>query len=119
MKNAVVVALLTLSAWGCTLDAEAGPEEHTLEHSSEDASPATAVYRHFGNLVYQYRVGALDRQMWQSYRNTLKKHLCMPSWQAWFEVNKEAFSTSLVELVGRIVRELEAEGQITAPRSER
>ena len=78
----------------------------------------TAVYRHFGNLVYQYRVGALDRQMWQSYRNTLKKHLCMPSWQAWFEVNKEAFSTSLVELVGRIVRELEAEGKIGAPQSE-
>ena len=60
----------------------------------------TAVYRHFGNLVYQYRVGALDRQMWQSYRDTLKMHLRTPSWRAWFEENKEAFSTSLVELVG-------------------
>jgi len=79
----------------------------------------TAVYRHFGNLVYQYRVGSLDRQMWQSYRDTLKKHLRTPSWQAWFEVNKETFSTSLVELVGQIVRELGAEGQIKAPRSER
>ena len=79
----------------------------------------TAVYRHFGNLVYQYRVGALDRQMWQSYRDTLKKHLRTPSWGAWFEENKEAFSASLVELVGRIVRELEAEGKIGAPRSER
>jgi hypothetical protein len=39
----------------------------------------TAAYRHFGNLVYQYRVGALDRQMWQSYRDTLKKHLRTPS----------------------------------------
>ena len=79
----------------------------------------TAVYRHFGNLVYQYRVGALDRQMWQSYRDTLKKHLCMPSWRTWFEENKVSFSTSLVELVGRIVRELEAEGKIGAPRPER
>ena len=78
----------------------------------------TAVYRHFGNLVYQYRVGALDRQMWQAYRDALKKHLRTPSWQAWFEENSEDFSTSLVELVGRIVRELEAEGQIGAPRLE-
>jgi hypothetical protein len=78
----------------------------------------TAVYRHFGN-SYQYRVGALDRQMWQSYRDTLKKHPRMPSWRAWFEENKVAFSTSLVEFVGRIIRELEAEGQIGAPRSER
>ncbi len=67
----------------------------------------TAVYRHFGNLVYQYRVGALDRQMWQSYRDTLKTHLRKPTWQAWFEENEEAFSTSLVELVERVTRELE------------
>ncbi len=75
----------------------------------------TAVYRHFGNLVYQYRVGALDRQMWQSYRDTLKKHLRMRSWQDWFENNKEAFSTSLVELVSTVVGELEAEGRADVP----
>jgi hypothetical protein len=38
----------------------------------------TAVYRHFGNLVYQYRVGALDRQMWESYRETLKNICACP-----------------------------------------
>ena len=78
----------------------------------------TAVYRHFGNLVYQYRVGALDRQMWQSYRDTLKKHLSMPSWRAWFEENKGIFSTSLVEKVYRAVRELEAEARLPAGSSE-
>ena len=78
----------------------------------------TAVYRHFGNLVYQYRVGALDGQMWQSYRDTLKKHLTIPSWRAWFEENKEVFSTSLVELVEQALRELEAEGRISTNRSE-
>ena len=78
----------------------------------------TAVYRHFGNLVYQYRVGALDGQMWQSYRDTLKKHLTIPSWRAWFEENKELFSTSLVELVEQALRELEAEGRISTNRSE-
>ena len=70
----------------------------------------TAVYRHFGNLVYQYRVGVLDQQMWLSYKDTLKQHLRTPSWRAWFKENKEVFSSSLVELVERTVRELEAEG---------
>jgi hypothetical protein len=74
----------------------------------------TAVYRHFGNLVYQYRVGVLDRQMWQSYRETLKRQLRMPSWRAWFEENKAVFSSSLVELVALSVRELEAEEQVGA-----
>jgi quinol monooxygenase YgiN len=69
----------------------------------------TAVYRHFGNLVYQYRVGVLDKQMWESYRNTLKKHLRTPSWRAWFEDNKATFSSSLVELVARVTRELDTE----------
>jgi hypothetical protein len=69
----------------------------------------TAVYRHFGNLVYQYRVGALDRQMWQSYRDTLKTHLRRPSWQVWFREHSEVFSTSLVELVDRVIDELETE----------
>ena len=69
----------------------------------------TAVYRHFGNLVYQYRVGVLDRQMWLSYRETLKRHLRTPSWRSWFEQNKAYFSSSLVDLVAEIIRELEAE----------
>ena len=71
----------------------------------------TAVFRHFGNLVYQYRVGVLDQQMWQSYRASLKQHLRIASWQTWFEQNQESFSTSLVDLVGQAVGELEeAEG---------
>ena len=72
----------------------------------------TAVYRHFGNLVYQYRVGVLDRQMWLSYRETLKRHLRTPSWRSWFEQNKEYFSSSLVDLVAEVIRELEAEGRL-------
>ena len=57
---------------------------HRAEQDPSTLSPSelvrwdaymTAVYRHFGNLVYQYRVGALDQQMWQSYRDTLKNHL--------------------------------------------
>ena len=75
----------------------------------------TAVYRHFGNLVYQYRVGVLDQQMWQSYRDTLKQHLRTASWQTWFEQNRESFSRSLVDLVERAVGELEEEAEGVSP----
>ena len=100
---------------------------HLLEHSFRDSefaaflhraqsdpsalSPAervrwdaymTAVFRHFGNLVYQHRVGALDRQMWESYERTLEDHLRRtPSWGDWFEENKGVFSSSLIEQVAR------------------
>jgi hypothetical protein len=69
----------------------------------------TAIYRHFGNLVYQYRVGVLDLQMWQSYRETLKNHLRTPSWRSWFADNRQNFSRSLVDLVEQVVGELEEE----------
>ncbi len=91
---------------------------HRAEHNPSTLSPnelvrwdayMTAVYRHFGNLVYQHRVGVLDRQMYQSYRDTLKQHLRRPSWRAWFRENQGVFSTSLVDLVERTMRELEAE----------
>ena len=72
------------------------PEETVRWHAY-----MTAVYRHFGNLVYQYRVGALDREMWESYERTLENHLKKPSWRAWFEEHKVLFSTSLVEQVER------------------
>ncbi len=75
----------------------------------------TAAYRHFGNLVYQYRVGALDEQMWQSYRLTLKEHLRTLSWQTWFEQNRQSFSTSLADLVVEATRDLEAEGHELSP----
>ena len=71
----------------------------------------TSVYRHFGNLVYQYRVGALDRQMWESYQRTLREHLRTPSWAAWFEANKDVFSTSLVDEVRIQLKVIEDERQ--------
>ncbi|MGD8321066.1 MAG: hypothetical protein PVJ02_11435 [Gemmatimonadota bacterium] len=69
----------------------------------------TAVYRHFGNLVYQYRVGALDQEIWESYERTLTEHLRAPSWRAWFRENQSIFSSSLVEQVERLSRDVEQE----------
>src|SRR5690606_22231432 len=48
--------------------AEADPDTLTPEERLRWDSYMTAVYRHFGNLVYQFRVGALDEQMWEAYR---------------------------------------------------
>jgi len=69
----------------------------------------TAVYRHFGNLVYQYRVGALDQQMWEAYQGTLKSHLRTPSWGVWFGEHRELFSEALRREVERMLKELAEE----------
>ena len=74
------------------------------EHVRWDAY-MTAVYRHFGNLVYAYRVGTLDKQLWDSYRRTLKDHLNTPSWSEWYIANRHLFSTALDELVDELLAE--------------
>jgi len=102
-------------------DSEFADFLHRAEADPGSLSPAdrvrwdaymTSVYRHFGNLVYQYRVGALDRQMWESYERTLEDHLRRtPSWGVWFRENQGVFSTSLIEQVERIQERLDAKGR--------
>jgi len=65
-----------------------------------------AVYRHYGNLVYQHRVGALDEQMWAAYREDLKRAVSTPSWRIWFERNREVLSKSLQDEVDSVLAEL-------------
>ena len=79
--------------------AETDPSALSPEEKVRWDSYMTAVYRHFGNLVYQHRVGALDQEMWESYERTLRLRLRMPSWRVWFQENKGLFSKSLVEQV--------------------
>ncbi len=71
----------------------------------------TAVFRHFGNLVYQHRVGALDHSMWDAYRGTLKQHLRSPTWAAWYEAHAHEFSTALTGQVAESHRELAEENR--------
>ena len=96
--------------------AQSDPSELTPAESIQWDSYMTAVFRHFGNLVYQYRVGSLDRQMWEAYQRTLKEHLRTPAWRMWFEDNSHIFSTSLVEQVDRAVRELDEEARASSSR---
>ena len=73
----------------------------------------TAVYRHFGNLVYQRRVGALDQLMWDSYQATLKQHLRSPAWASWYEEHAHIFSTALTKQVASARAELAVESDHT------
>jgi len=96
--------------------AQGDQSELTPAQSIQWDSYMTAVFRHFGNLVYQYRVGSLDRQMWEAYQRTLKEHLRTPAWRTWFEGNSHIFSTSLIEQVDRAVRELDEEVRASSSR---
>ena len=89
--------------------AERDPDSLTPMETVRWNSYMTAVYRHFGNLVYQYRVGALDRQMWEAYQHTLKEHLRTPSWGDWYRVHSVVFSEALTRQVEGLLREIRDE----------
>ncbi len=94
--------------------AQSDPSGLTPAESIQWDSYMTAVFRHFGNLVYQYRVGSLDQQMWEAYQRSLKQHLRTPAWRTWYEGNSHVFSTSLTEQVDQAVRELDEEAREAA-----
>ena len=89
--------------------AEQDPDSLPPDEKLRWDSYMTAVYRHFGNLVYQHRVGALDVEMWESYERTLRGHLEVPSWGNWFLQHKNLFSANLVAEIEQKLREIEAE----------
>jgi hypothetical protein len=89
--------------------AQADPDSLTPEERVRWDAYMTAVYRHFGNLVYAYRVGTLDHQMWESYRATLKDHLRTRSWADWYDEHRHLFSTALNALVDQATSEIAAE----------
>ena len=95
--------------------AQRNPRNLTPEERVRWDAYMTAVYRHFGNLVYAYRVGTLDRQMWESYRATLKDHLRTVSWAEWYQEHRHLFSTALNALVDQCIAEIRAEHHPTSP----
>ena len=86
--------------------AEQDPSSLTEGERRRWGAYMTAVYRHFGNVVYQFRTGALDQQMWESYERTLKDHLRTPAWGQWFHANRHVFSDDLQDHVERLMDEL-------------
>ncbi len=92
--------------------AETDPEALTPGERVRWDAYMTAAFRHFGNLVYQYRVGALDEQMWKSYQRTLQDHLESPSWEAWFAQNRHLFSSSLGDEVDDQLAQIRGRGAV-------
>ena len=91
------------------LRAERDPTSLSPEERVRWDSYMTAVYRHFGNLVYQHRIGALDHLMWEAYQATLKQHLRSPAWATWYEEHAHEFSRALTRHVATARTELAAE----------
>ena len=89
--------------------AERDPDALSPDEKVRWDSYMTSVFRHFGNLIYQHRVGALDDQMRQAYRETLKEHHRVPAWRVWYRRHSRIFSVSLTKQVEEFLSEIEKE----------
>lgn len=69
----------------------------------------TAIFRHFGNLLYQWETGAMEDRMWESYRRALKDELLAEAWVAWYLDHPHLFDQRLADEVRSILEELAAE----------
>lgn len=56
-------------------------------------------FRHWDNLYFQFRSGALDEAMWRSYDSTMSKWMNNEAWRGWFRENATSFSPDLRELL--------------------
>lgn len=53
-----------------------------------------AVFRHFDNLHYQHKHGAIESEQWQGYAHLLDGYLALPGVAAWWASNSAGFSAS-------------------------
>ncbi len=58
-----------------------------------------AAFRHWDNLYYQYRTGALETEMWEGYDHLMTNWLQNQAWSEWFMEHEESFSRSLRVLI--------------------
>lgn len=58
-----------------------------------------SAFRHWDNLLYQFRNGMLEREMWKSYDRTMTGWLANAAWRDWFVANAANFSESLQTLL--------------------
>ena len=70
----------------------------------------TAVFRHFGNLLYQRETGAMEEKMLESYRRSLKDHLVNNGWVVWYLEHPHLFDQRLADEVRGILEEMASEG---------
>ena len=66
------------------------------------------VYRQWDNLLYQYRKGSLENEMWQTFDTTMTQYLKYKPWTDWFTSNGHFFSANLQRLVSAKIKDLES-----------
>ena len=64
-----------------------------------------AVFRHYDNVYVQYRIGAIDAELWTGWESTFKVWLSENAWRSWYADNSFHFSRALSELVERFQRD--------------
>ena len=70
----------------------------------------TAIFRHAGNLIYQWETGAMEDKMWESYRRAFKDHLLDAAWVAWYLDHPHLFDQRLADEMRSMLKELANEG---------
>ena len=66
------------------------------------------VYRHWDNLLYQYKKGSLENEMWLTYDRTMTQYLSYQAWTDWFAANSHFFSASLQQLLAGKIKEVQS-----------
>ncbi len=69
-----------------------------------------AVFRRFGNLMYQWETGAMEEKMWESYRRSFKAHLLREAVASYLD-NSHLFDQRLADEVRSILEELARDGE--------
>ncbi len=89
--NADVAQILAKMQTGASL-ADLEPLEQAR------AGPALlAAFRSFDNVLYQYRNGMLDSEMWEGYRQVMHNYARIPAWAEWLRANRGLFTPWLYE----------------------
>jgi hypothetical protein len=66
------------------------------------------VYRHWDNLLYQFKKGSLENEMWLTYDTTMTQYLSYKAWTDWFTTYSHFFSKSLQQLIADKIKAIPA-----------
>ena len=65
-------------------------------------------FQYWENNFFQYQIGLLPEETWQSSRNTMKSRLSRPIYREWWEVERTHWSEDFAREVDRIILEIES-----------
>ena len=63
-------------------------------------------FSYWENGFFQYKIGLLPEEAWQSSRETMKRRLGNPIYQEWWEAERETWSADFAHEVDEVLREV-------------